>query len=176
MFAVQSGEITASASGTQSRAAPRRNTAVAAVLGRELDGEIKRTDRKGDKGDVDVEVLLRGAEKLLEVYSVEGARERISQLRSRHSRVGNNLRIQREKVEKQERELERMNRGWQGDEEEDEALEEEDVDDMEGFEEVTITDEDLHAEQEEIRELEQRKRELEDRVQGMEKDLGGLLR
>lgn len=41
---------------------------------------------------------------------------------------------------------------------------------------VTVTDEDIERELEEIRELERKKLALEDRVTGMERDLGGLMR
>ena len=41
---------------------------------------------------------------------------------------------------------------------------------------TTITDDDLRAEQQGIKELEQKKLALEERVASMEKDLGGLLR
>lgn len=174
MFAVQSGEVTASSNTSLSRAAPRRNTAVAAVLGHELDGAIKRTDRKGDKAEIDVEVLLRGAEKLLDVFNVDGARERITQLRLRHSRASNSLRNQRGKVESQERELEGLNRGWVGEDDDDQSARDEHGERDTGID--LVTQQDLDLELEEIRELEQRKRELEDRVHGMEKDLGGLLR
>lgn len=43
-------------------------------------------------------------------------------------------------------------------------------------EEFEVTDEDLRAEEEEIREIEAKRRALQERVAGMEKDLGGLLR
>lgn len=39
-----------------------------------------------------------------------------------------------------------------------------------------ITDDELRAEEQTIRDLEQKKRALEERVASMEKDLGGLLR
>lgn len=61
--------------------APRRNTAVAAVLGKDLVEKIRRGggggagsglgyqayERGREKGEVDVEVLLEGAEKLCNV-------------------------------------------------------------------------------------------------------------
>lgn len=50
---------------------PRRDTAVAAVLGRDLYRQIKDTDdgkaRAKPKADVDVDLLLEGAEKLCNV-------------------------------------------------------------------------------------------------------------
>jgi hypothetical protein len=154
--------------------APRRNTAVAAVLGADLNAEIKKNETQ-QKGDVNVEVLLRGAEKLGEVYVLDGAKEKIAALRQRHARLKTNLAHYEGKVAKQARELEKMNRpgNWDRDEDDEEDYEEED---QLNEEEVVITDEDLRREEEEIRELETKKKELEDRVSGMEKDLGGLLR
>lgn len=124
---------------------------------------------------MDVEILLRGAEKLGEVYVMEGAKEKIAALRARYSRVTTSLAHYEGKVARQARELERMNRpeDWEGDE----VDEDEDAQNEEGEgEEVEITEEDLRREEEEIKELERKKKELEDRVSGMERDLGGLLR
>jgi chromosome segregation ATPase len=134
---------------------------VAAVLGGDLHTAIRKTE---GRSDVDVEVLLHGAEKLGEVYPIPGAQERIANLRKRYGKVRTNLDVLEAQVQRQTRELERMNgRGL-----EDDAAGEE--------EEIEITDEDLAREEEEIRELERRKRQLEERVSGMERDLGGLLR
>jgi hypothetical protein len=153
--------------------APRRNTAVAAVLGAELHSEVRRTE---GKGDVDIEVLLRGAEKLNDVYSIPGVPERIRGLRTRYGQIQASLQHYEQKVARQTRDLERMNRG--------DGWEEEDKYNGEGRAtpgteeemEVEVTDEDLRREEDEIRELERKKKELEDRVSGMERDLGGLLR
>ncbi|OBT75489.1 hypothetical protein VF21_04927 [Pseudogymnoascus sp. 05NY08] len=173
VFNVAGGEVVSSAA-TTSRA-PRRNTAVAAVLGADLNSEIRKSENV-QKGDLDVEVLLRGAEKLGEVYVMEGARERIAQLRSRYARIQTSLQHYEQKVVKQTRELERMNRqgDWDGDglDENVDVAEEEDGD----AEDAVITDELLRQEEEEILELERKKKELEERVSGMERDLGGLLR
>lgn len=171
MFNVASGEVTAG-TGPSSRA-PRRNTAVAAVLGPELHSEVRRTE---GKGDIDIEVLLRGAEKLNEVYAMPGVPKRIEGLRLKYSQVASSVAHYEQKVAAQEKELERMSRGdgWGGDEElEDEGRR---TPGTEPEESLEITDEDLRKEEEEIRELEKTKKELEDRVSGMERDLGGLLR
>ncbi|OBT49024.1 hypothetical protein VE00_00072 [Pseudogymnoascus sp. WSF 3629] len=172
VFNVAGGEVVSSAS-TTSRA-PRRNTAVAAVLGADLNSEIRKSENV-QKGDLDVEVLLRGAEKLGEVYVMEGARERIAQLRARYARIQTSLQHYEMKVGKQTRELERMNRqggDWDGD-----GLDEEVAGEEEGdADDAVVTDELLRMEEEEILELERKKRELEERVEGMERDLGGLLR
>lgn len=152
---------------------PRRNTAVAAVLGADLNSEIRRSENQ-QKGEMDVEILLRGAEKLGEVYVMEGAKEKIAALRARYSRVTTSLAHYEGKVARQARELERLNRpeDWEGDTIDDgEAQEDED-----NGEEIVVTEADLRREEEEIKELERKKKELEDRVSGMERDLGGLMR
>mgnify|MGYP003622958650 CR=1 FL=1 len=125
---------------------------------------------------MDVEILLKGAEKLGEVYVLEGAKEKIAALRARHARVTASLSHYEGKVARQARELERMNRpdDWEG--EETDNGDEEAQNGEDGYEEVEIKEEDLRREEEEIKELERKKRELEDRVSGMERDLGGLLR
>jgi hypothetical protein len=171
VFNVAQGEVTASSSIPGSRA-PRRNTAVAAVLGAELHSEVRKTE--GKVGEIDVEVLLRGAEKLNGVYAVTGVPQKIEALRRRYESVIGSLEHYEKKVEKQNRELERMNRGdnWDPEEEEDD----EKYEGENGGEDVEVTDEDLRREEEEIRELERKKKELEERVSGMERDLGGLLR
>jgi hypothetical protein len=169
VFNVAQGEVTAGTA-TGSRA-PRRNTAVAAVLGAELHSAVKKTE---GKGEVDIEVLLKGAEKLNAVYEVRGTVQKIATLRERYRQVLNSVQFYENKVERQTRELERMNRGerWEsGGEEEDEEF-----GDLGEGEEIEVTDDDLRKEEEEIRELERKKRGLEERVSGMERDLGGLLR
>jgi hypothetical protein len=145
---------------------PRRNTAVATVLGTELHNEVRKTE--GVKGEIDIEVLLRGVEKLNAVYEVRGVLERVHHIRSRYGRLKDSVDFYERKSQRLGRELEGINRGerWNGEEEEEGEV----------VEEVEVTDEDLRREEEEIRELERRKRELEERVSGMERDLGGLLR
>ena len=119
MFNVAGGEITSSGDGKPSRA-PRRNTAVSAVLGADLNSAIKRTEASGvGKGDLDIEVLLRGAEKLGEVYHLEGARDRIFQARHRYARIEKSVRWYQEKVDKQKGELDRMQRAGEDDYDED---------------------------------------------------------
>jgi predicted RNase H-like nuclease (RuvC/YqgF family) len=156
------------AGGAVGARAPRRNTAVAAVLGAELHSEVRKTE---GRGEIDIEVLLRGVEKLNNVYSVPGVPERVQSLRTRYAQIVDSVEHYERKVEKQQRELERMNRGEAWDEDETEADE-----DFPQEEEVEVTEEDLRREEEEIRELERKKKELEERVTGMERDLGGLLR
>ncbi|RFU33471.1 hypothetical protein B7463_g2885, partial [Scytalidium lignicola] len=178
VFAVASGEITTTP-GPSARA-PRRNTAVAAVLGGELHSQIRKTESvaQGGRGEMDVDVLLRGAEKLGNVWPVPGLGERIQSLRIRHRQLKTSLGHYQQKVEKQERELGKLNRGEELEEKDDDEEGDEDYGRRVELEEqsVEITDEDLWREEEEIKELEAKKRELEERIRGMESDLGGLLR
>ncbi|CAG8980783.1 hypothetical protein HYALB_00010688 [Hymenoscyphus albidus] len=155
IFNVAAGEVTTSSTSTSR--VPRRNTAVAAVLGAELHTEVRKTER--GRGEVDVEVLLRGVEKLNAVYGVDGVEGRVRDVRARYGRL-------RGSVEFFERKVERLTRG----------SDEEEMEGDGGDESVHVTEEDLRREEEEIRELEGRKRDLEERVSGMERDLGGLLR
>ncbi|ROT35799.1 DASH complex, subunit Spc34 [Sodiomyces alkalinus F11] len=183
VFAVSSGEVTAGG-GITGRPA-RRNTAVAAVLGGELHSKLSRrpygsgSGGNGDvrgggaKNDVDVDILLRGAEKLCGVYAPPGALERISTLRARWARSGATLEYYETKVAEQTEALEALNRGYWMDEGEREDGREEEGTWDEGDD--GMTEEDLRAEEEEVRELERKKRELQERLRAMEKDLGGLL-
>jgi chromosome segregation ATPase len=105
--------------------------------------------------------------------------KRIEGLRIKHGQLQSSLRHYEQKVEKQTRVLERMNRGdgWNEDEDEDEEFDEEGRRTPKFDEEIAeVTDEDLRREEAEIKELERRKKDLENRVSSMEKDLGGLLR
>lgn len=180
-FAASFSSSTASAAARRgtvySSKAPRRNTAVAAVLGGDLyqktrRGEAERSGRPAkEKGEVDVEVLLEGAEKLCAVYAVPGAADRIAQLRRRHQQLSANIAHYENRVALQTRELERMNRPADFDEAEADLGGEEPV-----LESVRVAPVDLQREQEELEELERKKKALEERVSGMEKDLGGLMR
>lgn len=162
-----SGEVT---TGPPTRGAghPRRHTAVAAVLGGEMHEQLRRgeADRKGD---VDVEVLLRGAEKLCGVYELPGARERIATLRGKYRHGKNTMAYYEARVAEQAEQLASMNRDWMGDGGDDE----EDDGDDDGDD--VWTEEDLRREEEEAREMEAKKRELQARLRAMEKDLGGLM-
>lgn len=153
VFNVASGEVT---TGPPSRG-PRRHTAVAAVLGGDLHDQL----RVSHKGDVDVNILLRGAEKLCGVYELPGATERIANLRARYKNGLSTAGYYEEKVQGQAATLANLNRDWMDEDEE---------------EEEKWTEEDLRREEEEARELEGKKRELQARLRAMEKDYAGLMR
>ncbi|KAI0906269.1 DASH complex subunit Spc34 [Ustulina deusta] len=169
VFNVASGEITTSASTARGGAAPRRNTAVAAVLGGDLHEQIRRTERRGGKDDVDVEILLKGAEKLCGVYPLPGALERIAAQRIKYAHSRSTLAYYESKVEEQAEALKQMNKDhWMDDVDDDEEME------GGGGEEIT-TEEELRRTEAEVREFERKKKELQERLRGMDKDLGALL-
>ena len=151
----------------------KQGSAVATLLGGELGEQIRIENAKEgkDRSDVDVNLLLRGAEKLCSIYPVAGAPERIATLRSRYEQLNASVNRYETRVAKQSAQLANMNKQKSGDEDD-----EDDKQDDDFSAEVQVTEEDIHREHEEIEELEKKKRLLEDRVSGMERDLGGLLR
>ncbi|KEZ44106.1 hypothetical protein SAPIO_CDS3873 [Scedosporium apiospermum] len=164
VFNVSSGEVTTG--GPPTRASARRNTAVAAVLGAPMHERLRRAElSSSSRDDVDIEVLLRGAETLCGVYELPGARRRIAELRGREADLRGTMEYYEGRVREQGEALEAMSKDWREGEEEEEEEEEEDV----------WTEEGLRGEEEEVRELEGRKRELQERLRAMERDLGGLM-
>ncbi|KAK1638912.1 DASH complex subunit Spc34 [Colletotrichum phormii] len=183
VFNVASGEVTTGPPPGTSRAAggsglggPRRHIAVSAVLGGDLHAQLRRGERQAASkgGDVDVEVLLQGATKLCGVYALPGALERIPQLRSRYAHQTNTLAYYEAKVAENQAAVERMNKDhWMGEGDDEQFDDEEDEEEVVG--EDVMTEEDLRAEEEFVRELDKKKRELQQRLRAMEKDLGALL-
>ncbi|KAK4574085.1 hypothetical protein LTR86_001846 [Recurvomyces mirabilis] len=165
-----------------------KSRAVAAVLG----GDLFKQTRDGvnnnslgrQKGEVDVEVLLEGAEKLAAVYPIPGATDRIAELRQRHQQLLANIAHYEDRVSRNTQELQLMNRATSrtgyGRENDGHDAETgnlaESEDNGTSSTTVPLTKDDLRREEEEIRELERKKRGLEERVTGMERDLGGLAR
>lgn len=126
---------------------------------------------------MDVEILLRSAEKLCGVYPLPGALERIPAQRSKYAHSRSTLAYYEAKVSEQAEALGRMNKDHWRDEEDDDDDEDEGENgdgggDVEG---EIITEEDLSREEDEVRELEKKKKELQERLRAMEKDLGGLM-
>lgn len=163
--------------GPPSARRPRQHTAVAAVLGGDLHAQIVRRGGKAEdgssaKGDLDVEVLLRGAEKLCSVYPVPGALERVSSLRQRYAHQTNTLAYYEARVGEQSEALGRMNKDHLFDDDDDEGEEE---GGFQGDGDVW-TDEELRREESEIRDLDKMKRELQERLRDLDKDLVGVLR
>ncbi|KAG7293746.1 hypothetical protein NEMBOFW57_003803 [Staphylotrichum longicolle] len=125
VFNVADGEVTTGPPPNSTRTGPtaRRNTAVAAVLGGDLHAQIvRRGDGHGhghgrggrDAGDVDIEVLLHGAEKLCAVYPLPGALERIPAQRQKYAQQSNTLAYYEAKEEEEEvRELDKKKKQLQ---------------------------------------------------------------
>ncbi|KAH7064800.1 DASH complex subunit Spc34 [Macrophomina phaseolina] len=165
--------------------APRRNTAVAAILGSELVDRIREGGGGGagsglgyrsygggrDRNEVDVETLLEGAEKLCGVYHIPGVNQKIAQLRQRHARLASSIEHYELQVAEQQAQLASMNkpRDHYDDHPAEEPEPEPEV-------EEPLTLEDLRREEEEVRELELKKRGLEDRVRSMGRDISGVQR
>lgn len=168
--------------------APRRNTAVAAVLGGDLVERIRRGGGGGagtgvgyrsegaGRNEVDVEVLLEGAEKLCSVYPVPGALEKIAALRQRHARLAESIEHYDAKAEEQAARLKRMTRprdfSYSDEDEADGAVDAAPV----AGNELPMTEEDVKHEEAEIKELEKKKQVLEERVSALGKDITGVLR
>lgn len=168
VFNVASGEVTTSGNASgRNVGAPRRHTAVAAVLGGDLHDRIRKAERGRNKEDVDVEILFKGAEKLCGVYPLPGALERIPAQRNKYAQNMSTLAYYETKVAEQAEALGRMNKDiWVDDDDEEEE-------DFGG--DYIMTEDDLRREEEEVRELDKKKKELQARLKAMEKDLGGLL-
>lgn len=189
VFNVAAGEVTTGAPSSRSAGNPRRSTAVAAVLGGDLHAKITRrapastrVQGAGGGGDVDIEVLLQGAEKLCNVYPLPGALERIPELRQKWANQSNTLAYYEAKVAEQAERLVRMNKRPDdfGDEDDEKIGEGEGGGEGEdpvnsGIMDSLMTEEDLRREEEEVKELDKKKKELQERLRAMDKDLGGLL-
>ena len=158
----------------------RQRSTVATLLGGDLGEQVRKLGTKdgGERGEVDVNVLLKGAEKLCGIYPIAGAPEKITSLRSRFEQLSSSIVRYEARVAKQQAQLTKMSKRASG-EYEDKDEDEDEEDDANGdaqADEFQVTQEDLDREMEEIRQLEEKKKALEDRVSGMESDLGGLLR
>ena len=150
-----------------------KQSAVARVLGDDMLLEIRQSSGSAarEKG-INVEILLRGAERLCEAYAVEGANDKIAAIRQMHQRISSSITEYQDRVSTQQSKLDRHHSGSgygfdNGDDE---------LNGSNGVDAAPVyTEQDLEAEEAEIRELEAKKKALESRVAGMEKDLGGLL-
>ncbi|KAF2197518.1 DASH complex, subunit Spc34 [Delitschia confertaspora ATCC 74209] len=186
VFNVNGGGNNITGGGASAVRAPRRNTAVAAVLGTELVEKIRKGGGGGagtgigyrsfdgnNRNEVDVEVLLEGAEKLLGVYPIPGAREKIASLRQRYEEKQASIENLEYRIAEQQAELSRQNRPRDNymEDEPDEAEPEPGAPTFE-----PMNEDDLRREEEEVRLLERRKRGLEDRVNSMGRDISGVLR
>ncbi|KAJ6276049.1 acyl-CoA dehydrogenase/oxidase, partial [Bipolaris maydis] len=164
------GGTSISGGGANAVRAPRRNTAVAAVLGNELVERIRRGGGGGagsglgyrmynpnNKNEIDVESLLEGAEKLLGVYPIPGVHDKIATLRQRYAQVAASVQYYEERLAEQQVQLEQLNRSRE------DYIDEADETQYEPEPVAPLTEEDLRREEEEARQLEKKKKELEAR-------------
>ncbi|KAF2195287.1 hypothetical protein K469DRAFT_649049 [Zopfia rhizophila CBS 207.26] len=169
-FNVNGGGSNIVGGGANAVRAPKRNTAVAAVLGTELVEKIRkgggggagtgvgyRTFDGNNRNEVDVDALLEGAEKLLGVYPIPGTREKIAAMRQRHRRLEASIEHYEYRIAEQVAQLNRMNRSRDVMDDEPDEVEPE-------AEAPALTEDDVRREEEEVRQLEQKKRGLEDRT------------
>jgi hypothetical protein len=149
---------------------PLKESAVSRVLGTDMLQEIRQSSSGRHTGGVNVEVLLLSAQKLCEVYSVAGAKDKIKALHNRHKEIASSIDVLEDKVARQQSLVERKASTAGIDDEE--IMEDTRPQDTEPL----FTEADLLAAEDEIRELEAKKQALEDRVSGIDRDLGGLLK
>lgn len=165
--------------------APRRNTAVAAVLGPDLASRIRqgggaasantpygyrRRSQVPERGEVDIEVLLEGADVLCSAYSIPSAKEKIVQYRRRYRELSANIAHYEGRIAEQTERLGQQMSSRRRDVDHDEDEDEDDVVELHGAgskDEVVMSAEEMRQEEAEIRELERKKRMLEERVSSM---------
>ncbi|KAI5793748.1 DASH complex subunit Spc34 [Peziza echinospora] len=157
--------------------APRRNTAVAAMLGKDMVEQLRRGGGGGvgggigglATGEVDVDVLLQGAEKLVQNYPMPGAFENVSRLRSKYIRLANSVSALETLVNDQQAQLNVLHRR---NDTADYQYEQE-LADNRG---VEITYEMLLREEAEIAALEAKREEMENEIKRMDGELGRNMR
>ncbi|MCJ1447942.1 MAG: hypothetical protein MMC23_008454 [Stictis urceolatum] len=147
-------------------------TAVGRILGGDFLERMRRNERdiNRERQNVDVEVLLKGAEKL----PVPGVLERIQSLRSRHATIAASVADLEAQISTQSAQLNRMNRSRDDIDTQPRGETEEDAGEASEMERRRFSIEEFAKEEEEMQELEEKRRGLQDRVSGMEKDLDGL--
>lgn len=157
-----------------------RGLKATSAAGRLLGGDLMSQLQKGgadsgrDRTGVDVEFLLKGAEKLCAVYPIEGAIDKIDSLRMRYEQLTSSIARHEARIAEQASQLERLNQPKKYDD--NERPNNEDHEASQELQRGKVTAEDIQREEVEMKELEKKKRGLEDRVSGYERDIGGLLR
>ncbi|RMD39337.1 hypothetical protein DV735_g5794, partial [Chaetothyriales sp. CBS 134920] len=140
-------------------APPAQQSAVARVLGPKMISDIRRSTR--GRG-VDVTVLLDGAEKLCEAYSLPGVPEQIKAIRKHHQRIAASVAEHEEQALHLQAELDLMHVGTE-------------EDTSQGRPTAVVRPRSTDSLEAEVAELEARKHLLEERMARTERDLGGLL-
>ncbi|RPA84349.1 DASH complex, subunit Spc34 [Ascobolus immersus RN42] len=135
----------------------KRNTAMGAYLGGDMERRIRRGTIAGGGvlggTGVDVELLLKGAERLVGVYPIPNAQSRIGKLREQYESLKDSIEHYSQQVDEQTRELEALHEGV--------AVEDVKMEDVgeEGEEEITLAM--IEEEQRALAELEEKKLRLE---------------
>ncbi|MCJ1356808.1 MAG: hypothetical protein MMC33_006804 [Icmadophila ericetorum] len=145
----------------------RRQTKVEMLLGGDMLGQICRRGAGEGRTEVDVDFLLKGAEKL----PIEGAFEKIASFRRRYEQLSPSIAHYEHELAMQTSELGKLKQDDRSEAGDDEYMEKLPIPESgKSIKEL------LEQEEEELREIEKKKRVLEDRVKGLERDLGGILR
>jgi len=155
--------------------APTRNTAVHSVLGGDMVRQLRQAGAGGvgggiggvAMGEVDVELLLLGAEKLIGVYNIPGAAQRIESAREQFEHLTESITNYEALVEAQRSQLDLLHRRPEDEPEVIEELQPEIL-------HTEITDEMLEEEEMKIRELESRKSELEVKIKSIDRKMNSV--
>ncbi|KAF8250218.1 DASH complex, subunit Spc34 [Wilcoxina mikolae CBS 423.85] len=158
---------------TRLAVAPRRNTAVYSVLGGDMIEQLRRGGAGGVEGgiggiatnEVDVELLLLGAEKLVDVYHIQGATRRIEAARERFDQLTESITNYEALVEAQRSQLDLINHSIDVDYEIPPPQPEE-----------TVTEEMIEQEEEAIRKLEQRREQMELKIENIDRQMSSVYR
>ncbi|KAK6352680.1 hypothetical protein TWF730_009493 [Orbilia blumenaviensis] len=142
------------------------------LLGSLLDGnlvhQVQSTVRIAQlKGDIDVELLLRGAEDLARIYPVPGLDDRIERLRARYQDLISSVSLHEELVAAQRTQLD-LQRGASKDDFIRQPKETKPT-------QHTLMKSDIQAEEMAIRQLEARKFEMESEIRELDRKLTGSL-
>jgi len=151
--------------------APRRNTAVHSVLGSDMIEQLRRGGGGGPgggiggsvPGEVDVELLLLGAEKLNGVYHITKAGERIERARERYEQLAESVANYEALVAAQRQQLELLQHR---DDYDDELPVPQQVE--------AVTDEMIEQEEQAIVELERKKEDMEKKIKGIDRKMNSV--
>ncbi|KAK6347017.1 hypothetical protein TWF696_007105 [Orbilia brochopaga] len=144
-----------------------------ALLGSLLDGNVIHQMRSAMstahlKGEVDVELLLHGAENLARIYLTPGLNERIQTLRERYKDLRSSVTLHEELVAAQRTQLDLQRRVTDQHHELNEDL-------SPHTQQPAVTPSSIQAEEIAIRQLEARRLEIESEIRELDRRLGGML-
>ncbi|TGZ82744.1 DASH complex, subunit Spc34 [Ascodesmis nigricans] len=153
-------------------ASGHRNPTVYSVLGGDMVGRIRKgfagqSKEKGEVPDIDVDLLLLGAEKLSSVYQIPQAASRIAHARQRYEDLSESIANYEALVASQQTQLSLIKRLG----EEEAAPQEVEDDDS-----LDVTDAMIEEQETLIRELEERKEMLERKVKQIDENMNSVYR